>query len=210
MKRNRVGKLAFAGKRVVRNAAVLGAYWSRLPASRRQRLNDAEGPLSRVVCFHRVPSREAFQQKLQLLKANFNIVALADLSQPEKLSGFQTNVAITFDDGFWNQLENALPLLLEAGLPSTFFLTTGCIGMADRQAAAFYRDRMGIPCERALSVEEVSTLANEPLVEIGLHTRTHADLGRIHDRQTLYQEIAVAKDELESMTGTQVRSFAYP
>ena len=69
---------------------------------------------------------------------------------------------------------------------------------------------MGIPCERALSVAEVSALAQEPLVEIGLHTRTHADLGRGRDRETLYQEINVAKDELESMTGTKVRSFAYP
>jgi peptidoglycan/xylan/chitin deacetylase (PgdA/CDA1 family) len=47
-------------------------------------------------------------------------------------------------------------------------------------------------------------------VELGAHTRTHADLGNVTDQQTLHLEIAGSKRDLEDLTGRAVRYFAFP
>jgi peptidoglycan/xylan/chitin deacetylase (PgdA/CDA1 family) len=41
-------------------------------------------------------------------------------------------VVITFDDGYLDNIENALPILHEAGLPATFYIATGYVG-SDRE-----------------------------------------------------------------------------
>jgi peptidoglycan/xylan/chitin deacetylase (PgdA/CDA1 family) len=47
-------------------------------------------------------------------------------------------------------------------------------------------------------------------VEIAAHTRTHADLGKIHDEETLVDEVLTAAKELEAAIGRKVRYFAFP
>jgi peptidoglycan/xylan/chitin deacetylase (PgdA/CDA1 family) len=47
-------------------------------------------------------------------------------------------VALTFDDGYADNLHQALPLLEEAGIPATFFICTGLLG--DR--AGFWSDQL--------------------------------------------------------------------
>ncbi len=47
-------------------------------------------------------------------------------------------------------------------------------------------------------------------IEIGAHTRTHADLGHINDECKLYDEVVVAGEELQSAIGAAVRYFSFP
>ncbi|HQU46617.1 MAG TPA: polysaccharide deacetylase family protein, partial [Pirellulales bacterium] len=47
-------------------------------------------------------------------------------------------------------------------------------------------------------------------IEIGAHTRTHCDLGRINDADILHNEVAVAGRELAAAIGRPVRYFAFP
>src|SRR6185369_1460040 len=47
-------------------------------------------------------------------------------------------------------------------------------------------------------------------IEMGVHTRTHADLGRIDDPQQMYDEMIVAREELARLTGRDARYFAFP
>jgi peptidoglycan/xylan/chitin deacetylase (PgdA/CDA1 family) len=47
-------------------------------------------------------------------------------------------------------------------------------------------------------------------VEIGSHTRTHADLGDLTSETVLQQEIVGAKHDLEDMIGREVQYFAFP
>jgi peptidoglycan/xylan/chitin deacetylase (PgdA/CDA1 family) len=47
-------------------------------------------------------------------------------------------------------------------------------------------------------------------IEIGAHTRHHADLGQIADEATLRDEIAGSKQDLEALLGRSVRYFAFP
>ena len=197
-------------KHALRNALVLAGYLSGWSTLRRRYLRRKKYYLTRVVCFHRVHSPVNFTHKLQLLQEEYNVVALRDIFDPAKLLDTKTNVAITFDDGFVDQVEVGLPILRELGIPATFFLPSGSIGLQGNEATRFYQERVGIPCERALSPAEVTELAREPLVEIGAHSRSHADLGLMEYEAPLVDEVTGARRDLEAMTGTSVIRFAYP
>ena len=68
----------------------------------------------------------------------------------------------------------------------------------------------GSDCDaRPVTQAELLRLADSPLVEIGGHTRTHADLARLSPEQAA-GEIGGGRQDLMEMTGRDVRSFAYP
>jgi peptidoglycan/xylan/chitin deacetylase (PgdA/CDA1 family) len=62
---------------------------------------------------------------------------------------------------------------------------------------------------RPVTRVELQRLADSPLIEIGGHTRTHADLS-VLSRAQAATEIADGRRDLIEMTGRDVRSFAYP
>lgn len=62
---------------------------------------------------------------------------------------------------------------------------------------------------RPVTSSELLRLAASPLIEIGGHTRTHADLGGL-SRAQASGEIGGGRRDLIEMTGRDVRSFAYP
>jgi peptidoglycan/xylan/chitin deacetylase (PgdA/CDA1 family) len=67
-----------------------------------------------------------FDAQLAFLARNADVVAGADL--PEVLrAGRGRHVMITFDDGYRDNYEIALPLLKLHGLAATFFLCTGLL-----------------------------------------------------------------------------------
>jgi peptidoglycan/xylan/chitin deacetylase (PgdA/CDA1 family) len=61
-----------------------------------------------------------FDEQLQYFKKNFQIVRLDE----DWTSLKKTGLVITFDDGYADNLWNALPLLEKHGIPATLFVTT--------------------------------------------------------------------------------------
>jgi len=68
-------------------------------------------------------STKAFEAQLQYFKRHFQVVPLSEISsQTDSKSPFR--IALTFDDGYLNNLKEVLPLLEKYEIPATFFITT--------------------------------------------------------------------------------------
>jgi peptidoglycan/xylan/chitin deacetylase (PgdA/CDA1 family) len=116
----------------------------RLASRIRRRTRGAFFPPPIILCYHRIyepktdshklsVSRDHFRQQLQVIKCIAQPLSLGDLV--EALPGNnlpRRGVVITFDDGYLDNIENALPLLREAGLPATIYIATGYVG-TDRE-----------------------------------------------------------------------------
>lgn len=115
-------------------------------------------------------------------------------------------VAISFDDGYSNNFETALPILLEAGLRATFFITAGLVGEGNhhfkRQNFTLYSDLQGMSRSQLLELQDLG-------MEIAGHTWSHCDCSRA-DTQTIHLELRKSKSFLEDLLGSPVTSFAYP
>ena len=68
-------------------------------------------------------SQEYFEKQIAFFRKNFNIVSVKDVFH-SNLKSDRLNIAITFDDGYANNLKYALPLLEKYEVPATFFITT--------------------------------------------------------------------------------------
>jgi peptidoglycan/xylan/chitin deacetylase (PgdA/CDA1 family) len=104
----------------------------------------SEGRPSAVLLYHRVASLprdvhrlavtpEAFRSQLATLTHDWQVVPLGDLA-PAAASGHLRagRVALTFDDGYLDNLDVVLPILEEFAAPATFFLTTAALGRPQR------------------------------------------------------------------------------
>ncbi len=70
-------------------------------------------------------SPENFEQQLSSLKQRGNVISLDDMVALLKDDALtQDLIAITFDDGYLDNLSTAVPLLTKYDLPATFFITS--------------------------------------------------------------------------------------
>ena len=65
---------------------------------------------------------ERFAQHCAILRSRYDVVPLA------KADGTRKQVAITFDDGYVDNSRDACRILVNSGLPATFFITAGPVG----------------------------------------------------------------------------------
>ncbi len=168
-----------------------------------------------VLFYHRIADDRAtpwttsnltFGRQMRWLKRHFDMVSLAEAQRRLK-SGANDRpcVAITFDDGYADNCHFALPLLVEQRIPCTYFVSTRQI----LEGVAFPHDvARGRPLAPN-TPEEICRMAAAG-IEIGAHSRTHADLGPTIDRAQLYDELVVARQELQDLTGSPVDYFAFP
>lgn len=110
-------------------------------------------------------------------------------------------IVLTFDDGYADLIEEALPKLIEHGFPATVFVTTGWLRDAGRSTAASAPGRM-------LSWAQLSELSAAG-VEVAAHTHSHPQLDRISTAQ-LHAELGDSRRLLEDRLGRPVHSLAYP
>lgn len=75
------------------------------------------------------PTQEMFRSQIQWLKHNSDIISESELldhvHRRKKLR--RSSVMITFDDGYRDNAELALPILSELKVPATFFISTSAI-----------------------------------------------------------------------------------
>lgn len=111
-------------------------------------------------------------------------------------------VGLTFDDGYADFVDHALPLLRRHGCGATLFVLPGRLDGVNAW------DTLG-PRKPLLGKHGIRTAAATEGIEIGSHGLTHVDLTRADDR-TLRSEVAGSRAVLTELTGAPVRGFCYP
>jgi peptidoglycan/xylan/chitin deacetylase (PgdA/CDA1 family) len=113
-------------------------------------------------------------------------------------------VVLTFDDGFANFYESAMPVLVRHGFTATVFMISGHMGGRNDWASR----PEGLGVMPILSWQQAAELARSG-IEIGSHTHTHRDLRRC-SAADVEQEMKGSLAEIEDHLGVQPQSFAYP
>ncbi len=168
-----------------------------------------------ILFFHRVDDQHqnpwtitetGFKQQVDWYQENFDLVDLGECQRRIR-SGFndRPTLSITFDDGYADNCEFALPMLIERGIPLTYFVTTDHTSLARPFPHDVDRNQ---PLEPN-SIESLIALSAAG-VEIGAHTRSHPDLGQISDPAILFDEVIAAAREMESLVDQKIRYFAFP
>lgn len=132
-----------------------------------------------------------FRRTLSYLADRYEVVDLTEAVESVDDPG--KRVAVTFDDGWANFYDHALPVLRDLDLPATVFVVTRYVDS-----------------DPMMSTEQVAELADDPLVTVGSHTRTHPHLPRVGDPETLHDEITGAKEDLAERFGITATAFSYP
>ena len=138
---------------------------------------------------------EIFADQMQYLhESGYHVITFATLvdylNEGSELPA--KPVIISFDDGWSDQFEYALPKLENYHYSATFFVVTNSVG-----SPGF------------LSWSQLRRMRAEGM-EIGSHSRSHPHLDKINNPALLWDQIYTSKRILESQLGMAVDDFAYP
>lgn len=126
---------------------------------------------------------------------------VAELASP---TGDERLVAFTFDDGFASVARFAAPVLASHGLSATVFCVAGHISGRNDWATS----PVGGFASDLLSEEQIGELVSDGF-EIGSHGYSHVPMSNASG-EALQREILESQQVLEQLTGTEVRTYAYP
>lgn len=134
-------------------------------------------------------SPERFERQLQWLSRWRLVVSLEEtLRAPAQ----RHLVAITFDDGYRDNLTVALPLLERFQLPMTLFVAPGFLGQ-----------------DTYLSESDLREISRHPLVTIGAHGLRHRDFNHLNLDEARF-ELTESRRLLAAITGKTVDLLAWP
>lgn len=168
-----------------------------------------------ILFYHRVAdkfpnpwtiSRRNFVQHLDWLTRNFDIVSL-DEAQNRICSKTNTrpSVAITFDDGYAENCDFAIPELQRRQLTATYFVATHAVESGE----SFEHDLRHGQRLRPNSIGEIKDIARAGFA-IGGHTQSHADLGATVTRDAIEEEIVGGLEKLKAWGVGPIRHFSFP
>jgi peptidoglycan/xylan/chitin deacetylase (PgdA/CDA1 family) len=169
----------------------------------------------RVLAYHKVTgfesgvtwiSPERFVAQIDhLLDSGFRFIDegtfLETLSGRRESGGRE--LLLTFDDGYQQLLERAIPALEERRIPALVFILSSFVGKENEW-------ELGLPGRKCthLSWREIDALAGKGFA-FGSHTRTHRDLTRLEIHE-VRDELVGSKERIEEMLGRPVRTLSYP
>ena len=168
-----------------------------------------------VLFYHRVADYEAnswttsnkiFHSQISWMESRFKLVSLEE-AQRRIRSGVndQSCVSITFDDGYAENCEQAIPLLIKKQIPCTYFVTVQNV----TEEKPFLHDVVQGNSVPPNNLDQLRDMVNAG-IEIGAHALTHIDLGQVSDEQQLYEEVVTSREKLQKALGKTVKYFAFP
>jgi peptidoglycan/xylan/chitin deacetylase (PgdA/CDA1 family) len=147
------------------------------------------------------------RQLKELAKAGFQTANLEMLNSPARQSSASAaparQICLTFDDGFLDVFEQALPLLRRERVNATVYLVANLIGKTNE-----WQQRVGDVVEALMEEAQVREWLAAGL-RIGSHTLTHPRLSQI-PLAAAREEIFASKKALEDRFGVPIDHFCYP
>jgi peptidoglycan/xylan/chitin deacetylase (PgdA/CDA1 family) len=171
-----------------------------------------EGVGLRILFYHRVSDERdelavrprTFRRQMDYLAAQsyrvVDVMEAVELLDNGAVSS--KTVGLSFDDGFLDVAEEALPILAERGFRATVFVCPGVIDGWSR--FDWYKRQPPI-----LGWDEIAELDAEGTLRFEAHSLTHPNLLRLRDEGSR-EEIIGSKVALEARLGRPVRAFSYP
>ena len=112
-------------------------------------------------------------------------------------------VCVTFDDGYVNVMEYALPVLRRVDWPATVFVPTAYVGRSN-----LWDEPLGHPILPIMDWSWLKALHDEGW-EMSGHTASHPNLAELPDSEA-EREMRQGRETLESNLSTTVSTFCYP
>jgi peptidoglycan/xylan/chitin deacetylase (PgdA/CDA1 family) len=145
------------------------------------------------------PARFA-EQMAWLARRGLRGVGIAELVDAMRAGRQRGLVGLTFDDGYTNVLETALPVLRQHGFGATAYIISDRLGGTNEWDEG--------PTWQLMTGDQVRELAAAG-IEIGSHAATHMRLAGASPAQ-LTAEISESRISLGALLGTEIRGFAFP
>lgn len=202
--------VAAAGLRVFHPARALVIRGRSFAWAARGRARRDDG--IRFLFYHRVTEDrdelavhpERFRRQMEFLAAEgyrvIDVVEAAALLQRGEIP--PKTIALSFDDGFRDVAEHAMPVLRELGFRATVFVATDVVSR--RAVFDWYREQ-----PQVLGWDEIVELDREGTLRFEAHTLTHPHLPKVGDAQAA-REIAESRAVLAGRLGRPVTAFCYP
>jgi folate-dependent phosphoribosylglycinamide formyltransferase PurN/peptidoglycan/xylan/chitin deacetylase (PgdA/CDA1 family) len=150
-------------------------------------------------------STSYFLRQINYLLRHYRVVSLSEAVELIRKGGNTVpTVAITFDDGYADNLVNLRAVTEETGVPIGYFISTEHIS-SGREFA--HDESLSIHGFRPNTWEQIEFLKHCGY-EIGSHTRNHADCGST-DEEFLRQEIVGSGEDIRQKIGP-TGHFSFP
>jgi peptidoglycan/xylan/chitin deacetylase (PgdA/CDA1 family) len=127
-------------------------------------------------------------------------VSLSELVRAKERGEAAGLVGLTFDDGYTDFLEHAVPVLHRHGMTGTVYVVAGRLGGQNEWDDGPRFDLMDADQVRA---------AADAGMEVGSHTLAHVRLAGA-DAATLAEQVGGSRDVLQEVVQREVTSFCYP
>lgn len=112
-------------------------------------------------------------------------------------------VGLTFDDGYVNVFQNALPVLQKLGFSATNYIVSG-----ELSGANYWAQPSGAIHADLMTAEQVRCW-HEAGCEVGSHTVNHVYMDQV-DTVEAMKQLTDSKAALEALIQAEVESFCYP
>ena len=146
----------------------------------------------------------SFARQMRLLhRLGYQAMSLSQLTPYLQGQRQGKVIGITFDDGYLDNLQHALPVLVQQGFSATCYLISDNIGGYNRWNA----DRVGVR-KTLMSKEHIREWLAAGL-EVGSHSISHPHLTQCHRAET-WRQLIDSKRTLEDQFSLGIDHFCYP
>ncbi len=168
-----------------------------------------------ILFYHRVAdehpndwtiSRRQFASHLDWLRQHVGFSTLEEIQASQNdASRDKMQVCITFDDGYAENFDWAIPELINRQIPCYYFASSRNVAL---QMPFEHDVKRGQPLP-INTIEQLRQMADRG-VQIGSHAQTHPHFGRPHSKEFLHNEIVDSRKQLQDWTGQSIDYFAFP